>query len=87
MKLLVSLLTLLVLTSCRGPGLFGVGGEPAAAPRLHVNSDGLALRGYDPVAYFAEGGATPRKGDPRRTFEFDGATYRFAREENRDRFA
>ena len=87
MKNLLVLATLLLFISCRGPGLFGVGGEPAATPHWNVNSKGLAIRGYDPVAYFPEAGGTPLRGDPRRSLELDGATYRFANEENRDRFA
>jgi hypothetical protein len=36
----------------------------------------LAIRGYDPVAYFIE--ARPMVGDPRFEQEWDGVTYRFA---------
>ena len=50
--------------------LFGL---PAAA---QANEKSLALKGYDPVAYFTE--QRPMKGDPQFQHEFDGATYRFA---------
>ena len=36
----------------------------------------LALKGYDPVAYFTDGKATP--GDPRYETAYDGTRYRFA---------
>jgi YHS domain-containing protein len=36
----------------------------------------VALKGYDPVAYFTESRATP--GTPQFHHEWDGATYRFA---------
>jgi YHS domain-containing protein len=36
----------------------------------------LALKGYDPVAYFVDGKATP--GDPRYETAYDGTRYRFA---------
>ena len=36
----------------------------------------LALKGYDPVAYFTE--KRPMVGDPQFQYEWDGATYRFA---------
>lgn len=42
------------------------------------------LRGYDPVAYFTAGRATP--GRPDLKAEHDGTTYRFASEESRRQF-
>jgi YHS domain-containing protein len=36
----------------------------------------VALKGYDPVAYFTE--QRPMLGDPKYQHEWDGATYRFA---------
>ena len=47
----------------------------------------LAIEGYDPVAYFPEGGGKATKGDKKITLEHEGALYRFASTENRDRFA
>jgi YHS domain-containing protein len=46
----------------------------------------LAIKGYDPVAYFPEGGGEPKKGKPEFAFEFKGVTYHFASQENLDRF-
>ena len=45
----------------------------------------LAIRGYDPVAYFTEGAAV--KGSKDFTLGWQGADWRFASEENRDLFA
>lgn len=51
--------------------------HPGAGPRLlNVDGDGLALQGYDPVAYFVDAKATP--GDPKRQSNWEGAVYRFA---------
>jgi YHS domain-containing protein len=51
----------------------------------NVDSSGLALKGYDPVAYFSEGKPVP--GRPEFTARHEGATYRFASAANRDAFA
>ena len=48
-----------------------------------VNDDG-AIRGYDAVAYHTE--MKPVKGSPAYTYQFNGATWRFASEENLQRF-
>jgi YHS domain-containing protein len=45
---------------------------------------GLAIGGYDPVAYYTEGTAT--KGDPSFEYVWDDDRYRFASAENRERF-
>ncbi|OGA08262.1 MAG: hypothetical protein A3D95_08060 [Betaproteobacteria bacterium RIFCSPHIGHO2_12_FULL_69_13] len=58
----------------------------ATAQKAEVFSDGgAAIRGYDPVAYFAEG--KPAKGSEKFTHQWKGATWRFASAANRDRFA
>lgn len=46
---------------------------------------GLAIRGYDPVAYFTEG--QPVRGRAAFTHAWMGATWRFASAANRDLFA
>lgn len=48
-------------------------------------TDGVAIRGYDPVAYFTLG--EPTEGNELHTYEWDGAEWRFASAEHRDRFA
>lgn len=45
---------------------------------------GVAVGGYDPVAYFAKGAAI--KGDKEITAEHDGALWRFSSKENRAAF-
>jgi YHS domain-containing protein len=45
---------------------------------------GIAIKGYDPVAYFTAG--KPMKGDSAFTHEWNGATWRFANAANRDAF-
>ena len=54
-------------------------------PVAAVNAaDGIALKGYDAVAYFTTGEPTP--GVDEYTHRWKGVTYRFASAENRDRF-
>jgi YHS domain-containing protein len=56
--------------------------EPPVAP---VNAtDGVGLKGYDPVAYFING--QPTKGTSQYSFQRKGVTYRFASEESLQRF-
>ncbi|MBX6366981.1 MAG: YHS domain protein [Rhodospirillales bacterium] len=59
-----------------------------AAPALAgpVNEKGgLAIKGYDPVAYFTEAKAV--KGSPTHAYAWNGATWRFVSAEHRDAFA
>ena len=46
--------------------------------------DGAAIKGYDPVAYFAE--SRPVQGSPAYQAEYKGSTFRFASQANRDAF-
>jgi YHS domain-containing protein len=56
----------------------------SARQLLNVDGNDLALQGYDPVAYFVEGKATP--GDPGLQSIWKGAVYRFASAEHKRRF-
>lgn len=58
----------------------------ASGPKTLVskNREGLALQGYDPVAYFTD--QKPVKGDARFVATHEGATYRFASAAHRDMF-
>jgi YHS domain-containing protein len=47
--------------------------------------DGVALRGYDPVAYFKEAKAV--KGSVEHTAQYQGSTFHFSSKANRDAFA
>src|SRR4051812_38028092 len=51
---------------------------------LNLDKDGVALKGYDPVSYF--GTDKPSPGDPKITTQYQGVTYRFASDENRNKF-
>ena len=57
----------------------------AALAQSNVDSSGLALKGYDPIAYFTEKKPVPGKAEF--TAQHEGATYRFASAANRDAFA
>lgn len=46
----------------------------------------IALKGYDPVSYFAEGGGKPLVGKKEFRLEYMGATYLFASSTNLDLF-
>jgi len=57
----------------------------AGGPKAPVNtSSGVALKGYDAVAYATEG--KPVRGQAQFQFTWNGAIWRFATAENRDRF-
>ncbi len=47
-----------------------------AAEVVNIDKNGLALQGYDPVAYFTDGKRV--KGSPQFTASYKGATYQFA---------
>jgi hypothetical protein len=77
MRAFILVLTLLA------PGSSGAAGGPPQA--INTDGSGLALKGYDAVAYFVEGKAA--KGSPAFEYEWNGARWRFANAINRDRFA
>lgn len=56
-----------------------------AIDAVNENWRGIAIQGYDPVAYFTDGKAV--EGSSQYTAEWMGATWRFASAEHRDRFA
>jgi hypothetical protein len=60
--------------------------QPADIRKKQFNLDksGLALQGYDPVAYFLVGKAI--EGEKNITLDYLGATYRFATTADRDNF-
>jgi len=65
-------------------GVFGLRRAEGVEP-INKKSDGLALRGYDAVAYFREGAAV--EGRAEFAHEWGGASWRFKSAENRDAFA
>lgn len=59
--------------------------DEASTSALNLDKAGVALRGYDPVAYFTVG--TPTKGLAQFSAGHDGAVFHFASAANRDAFA
>lgn len=61
--------------------------EPASASRQgqkwNLNANGVMMHGYDPVSYRGE---APTMGSADISVEWDGATWHFTSEENRQRF-
>jgi len=56
----------------------------SAKEALNVDDSGLALQGYDPVAYFTD--SKPVKGSPDFTAIYKGAKYQFASAEHKAAF-
>lgn len=57
----------------------------AAQEPIYQSFFGTAIDGTDPVSYFTDG--RPIEGKSDITFEWNGATWRFATKENREKFA
>jgi YHS domain-containing protein len=57
---------------------------PTSTASVDTDESGVAMQGYDPVAYFADG--EPKKGKPEFKLERDGATYYFASAEHLQKF-
>ena len=58
--------------------------HPTIRPQNDNLDDGVAVKGYDPVAYFTTSQAAEGKNDI--TYVYRGATYRFATTNNRELF-
>ncbi len=56
----------------------------AADIDMSVDDNDLAIKGYDPVAYFTDAGAV--QGNPQFSATYKNAIYHFASSENRDQF-
>jgi hypothetical protein len=56
----------------------------SSRPAVNKDGQGLAIKGYDVVAYAAVGAAT--KGNPRIQYRYNDATWQFASIDHRDRF-
>ena len=65
-------------------GLVAFAVSAPAAEVVNVDKTGLALQGYDPVAYFTDG--KPVKGSSEFTATYKGATYWFASAEHKQLF-
>ena len=73
-KLLITLALILISTGCASIG----------QGKHTFTDDAGAIRGYDPVAYFNDGG--PKKGKSSLSVTHGGGVYHFANEANRDAF-
>jgi hypothetical protein len=62
----------------------GSGGAQVVDTAAFRTAEGVAIRGFDPVAYFLDGG--PKAGSPAFTASYQGATWQFASAEHRDLF-
>ena len=58
--------------------------DPKSTAAVNLDAKGVALRGYDPVAYFA--GGKPTVGSAELQSAWNGATYRFVNAENKAAF-
>jgi peroxiredoxin len=86
---LVSALTLAAPAFADTPPNTGSTTQPANDRNLlqyNLPKSKLAISGYDPVAYFPEGGGKPKKGLDTITATHNGITYRFATKPNLDLF-
>jgi len=52
---------------------------------VNVDKDGIALKGYDPVAYFDEG--RPVKGTEEYSYEWNGAKWLFSTKEHLESYS
>jgi len=69
----------------RGVAVLAAGAALAAASRsMAAEPAALAIKGYDPVAYFVDGRAV--RGRPEIEYEWDENRYRFASAEHRNLF-
>ncbi len=64
-------------------GMFALSTAWAKEP-INTDPRGLAIEGYDPIAYFTQG--KPLKGSKEFTYKWMGATWRFASAEHLDLF-
>lgn len=64
--------------------LCGLAASSVCAQSINVDADGLAVKGYDVVAYFTYG--QPLKGDHRLSYTWKGAQWRFMSSEHLNAF-
>ncbi|MBS1662053.1 MAG: YHS domain protein [Bacteroidetes bacterium] len=75
------LLTVLFLIAATTSGTFA---QSSRTHQYNLEKSGLAIEGYDPVAYFAAGKAI--EGRKELSLQVDGVTYQFSTPQNRDLF-
>jgi YHS domain-containing protein len=72
------------LVAVLGAGLLGMGSPAAALEPVSKGGDGLALGGYDAVAYFTDN--KPVAGKKEFQTQWNGATWQFATADHREAF-
>jgi YHS domain-containing protein len=78
---LLALLAFMIVAACAAtPGKVS---QTRPVDELNLRQ-GVALKGYDPVAYYADG--APAAGDPAITYQWQGATWLFSTVEHREVF-
>jgi len=73
---------LLIANGVAAPAARAIVADSTAS--IDTDDHGLAMQGYDPVAYFTDG--EPRKGKPDFKIERDGATYYFTDADHLQKF-
>lgn len=58
--------------------------DESSTSALNLDKQGVAIKGFDPVAYFTD--SKPTEGSSKFTFSYKGATYHFANASNRETF-
>jgi YHS domain-containing protein len=81
MRPILALLASMIVAACAAtPGKVS---QTRPVDELNLRQ-GVALKGYDPVAYYADG--APTAGDPAFTYQWQGATWQFSTAEHREAF-
>jgi hypothetical protein len=81
MRQILALLASMIVAACAAtPGKVS---QTRPVEELNLRQ-GVALKGYDPVAYYADG--APAAGDPAITYQWQGATWQFSTAEHREAF-
>lgn len=75
----------LVKMICGATALLFFSGALLALDPVNQTFFGVAIKGYDPVAYFTE--SKPVKGDKKHQFEWNDATWYFASAANKEAFS
>lgn len=73
------------LAALIGAWLLTITPPALAGGQVNTNADGVAIKGYDPVAYFTKG--RPVRGTEEFEHEWQNAKWRFSNAEHRDLFA
>lgn len=83
-KIIIAGLLCLFAVFAGACSLFGIGTLDENTTAIYKGSDGLAVNGYDTVAYFKEG--KPVEGKTEFSTDWNGAKWNFSTAENRDKF-